>query len=129
MKNRKNYLKFRKKQFKWGLIGFHTGSVCSKCGQKTKYLFYKYDAVCCISCNEWLEEACSDPDCPFCSSRPETPYEAYYLEDIEAGSAEEKKRWRRDNYQHKTDGMIKHNKRKTVVTDWKDTGQDKRHRG
>lgn len=117
MKSRKNYLKFRKKQFKWNLIGCHSESVCTKCGQKTIYCIYRYDAECCISCNEWICEKCSDPDCPFCSIRPETPYEAYYLSDIESGSAGKKKLWRRENYQHKADGMKKHKKRKGIMKD------------
>lgn len=116
MKSRKNFLKFRKNQFKWDLIGWHFEAVCDKCGQKTIYQIYKYDAVCCISCNEWLEEACSDPNCPFCSGRPETPYEAYFLADTEVGSAGKKKRWRRENYQHKTDGMRRHEKRREFLS-------------
>ena len=40
-----------------------------------------------------------------------TPYEAYCLADTEAGSAGMKKRWRCDNYQHKTDGMRRHKRR------------------
>ena len=115
MKNRKNYLKARKKQFKWKTIGWPSESVCSKCGQKTIYHIYRYDAWCCISCNEWLDEICSDPNCPFCSRRPETPYEAYYLSDVEIGSAGEKKLWRRENYQHKTDGMRKHKKHRETI--------------
>ena len=92
------------------------GSVCNICGQNTKYLIHKYDALCCISCNEWLEKACSNPECPFCSGRPETPYEAYYLlSEAEIGSAGRKKRWRCDNYQHKTDGMRKHIKRRNEL--------------
>ncbi len=112
MKNRKNYLKFRKNQFKWKLIGCHSEAECTKCGQQTVYYIYKYDAECCISCNEWLEAGCQDPDCPFCSRRPQTPYEAYWLAETGAGSAGERKLWRRENYQHKTDGMRKHEKRK-----------------
>ena len=111
MKSRKRYLQHRKKQFKWEQIGWHSESVCARCGQKTIYHIYKYDAWCCASCNEWLDQACSDPNCPFCSRRPETPYEAYYLWDIEACSAGRKKLWRCENYQHKTDGMRKHKKK------------------
>ena len=114
MKSRRNYLKFRKNQFKWKQIGWHSESVCARCGQKSIYLIEKYDALCCISCNEWLEKTCSDPDCPFCSGRPETPHEAYFLEDMEVGSAGRKKLWRRENYQHKTDGMRKHEKRRAA---------------
>lgn len=52
--------------------------------------------------------------------RPETPYEAYYLLDMEIGSAGEKKRWRRENYQHKTDGMRRHRKRRDAIKDRKE---------
>lgn len=112
MKNRKNYLKARKKQFKWKLIGDFSNSKCPKCGQESILHFYKYDAWCCISCNEWLENICDDPNCPLCYGRPKTPYEAYYLIDIEVGSAGERKNWRRYNYQHKIDGMRKHQKKR-----------------
>ena len=108
MKSRKNYLKYRRKIFKWNLIGWHSDSECIQCGQKTIYQIYKYDAWCCISCNEWLDAPCSDPDCPFCSRRPQTPYEAYFLAEPEIAGAGERKLWRRMNYQHKTDGKRKH---------------------
>lgn len=108
MKSRKKYLKFRQKRFKWELIGWHSDSECPRCGQRMIFQIYKYDAWCCASCNEWLDSACSDPDCPFCSQRPQTPHEAYFMADTEAGSAARRKRWRQDNYQHKTDGMERH---------------------
>lgn len=96
------------------MFGWHSESVCEKCGKKTIYHIEKYDARCCMSCNEWLDEACSDSECPFCSRRPETPYEAYYLEDVEAESAGIRKRWRRENYQHKTDGRKRHQRRREL---------------
>lgn len=102
MKNRKNYLKARKKQFKWKFIGWNSDYECPKCGKKTILHIYQYDARCCTSCNEWLEDICSDPECPFCSKRPLTPYEAYYTIETDIGSAGRKKDWRRENYQHKT---------------------------
>lgn len=112
MKNRKKYLAARKKQFKWNLIGWHSDSECRKCGKKTIYQIYKYDSWCCVSCNEWHDDVCGDPDCPFCGKRPETPYEAYCSIDVEAGSAGWKKDWRRKNYQHKTEGMKKHKRKR-----------------
>ena len=116
MKNRKNYLKYRKNQFKWKLIGWHSESVCAKCGEQAVYHIYKYDAWCCVSCNEWFDKACSDPNCPFCSKRPETPYEAYLLlADAKMNDAGKRKRWRCDNYQHKTDGMRRHENRKKYL--------------
>ncbi|MDE7326969.1 MAG: hypothetical protein K2N63_11985 [Lachnospiraceae bacterium] len=115
MKSRKNYLRFRRNQFKWKLIGWHSDSICSKCGEKAIYQIDKYDAWCCASCNEWLDEVCGDPDCPYCGQRPKTPYEAYFMADMEAGSAGQNKRWRCDNYQHKTNGMIRYKKRREAI--------------
>lgn len=128
MKNRKNYLKSRKRKLKWERLGLHEPSVCGRCGQKAVYYIPRYDSFCCTACNEWLDKACSDPDCPFCGGRPGTPYEMYFLADTDAGSAEGKKRWRRDHYQHKTDGGIKHDTRRKAVAERQDAGQDKRHR-
>lgn len=109
MKNRKNYLKARKKRFKWSQLGYIAkDSVCPICANKPLIQLDQYDSWACIFCNIWLDEACGDPDCPYCSIRPQTPYEAYELADLEAGSAGRRKRWRCDNYQHKTDGMKKH---------------------
>lgn len=115
MKNIKNYLKARKHQFKWNFIGSYSEAECPICGKNTTLQIYKYDALCCISCNEWLEDACTDPDCPFCAKRPLTPYEAYYMIGMEAGSADRKKAWRQKNYQHKTNGMKKHKRKKELV--------------
>ena len=41
----------------------------SKCYSK------QYDAYYCESCNAWLEDACDDPTCEFCTARPKTPLE------------------------------------------------------
>ena len=115
MKNRKNYLKARKKRFKWDMVGWHSDIPCAKCGQKTKYHIYKYDAWCCTSCNEWLEKPCGDPNCPMCGKRPETPLEVFFITDTETGSAGRRKLWRCENYQHKTDGMRKHKRRREEI--------------
>lgn len=120
MKNRKNYLKARKKHFKWDRIGWHSDSICPKCGQESVYQIYKYDAWCCISCNEWLEAPCGDPACPFCSKRPLTPQEVYFMEDFEVESAGWRKDWRRRNYQHKTEGLRRHMKRKEQEREYHD---------
>jgi len=113
MKNRKNYLKARQKQFKWTQFGYRAIDYpCPNCGADTMIFFDQYDAWACMSCLEWAEPACGEPSCPFCRIRPKNPYEAYHLNDTEAMSAERKKRWRRDNYQHKTDGMHKHHTKK-----------------
>lgn len=108
MKNRKKYLKARKKQFRWQQIGMFSDKKCSKCGQNTLIQIYKHDAWACIACNEWHDEACNFPKCPFCSNRPQTPYEVYWSIDRELDSAIQKKNWRRLNYQHKKNGERKH---------------------
>lgn len=115
MKSRKNFLKFRKNQFKWKKIGWHSDSKCPKCVQKTIFQIYRYDAWCCTACNEWLEEPCADPGCPFCGKRPQTPYEAYFMEDTEAGSAGLRKRWRQSNYQHKADGRERNRRHRELI--------------
>ncbi|EOT27404.1 hypothetical protein C805_01512 [Eubacterium sp. 14-2] len=99
----------------WKLIGWHSDSECSLCGQKTIFHIYRYDSWCCTACNLWLDDTCDDPDCPFCSSRPPTPLEAYNIIDTEADSAIRKKDWRRKNYQHKMDGMWKHKKQRETI--------------
>lgn len=60
---------------------------CSNCGKQTIFMFHRYDASGCLSCNEWLDAACGDPECPYCGNRPATPCEALCLADTEAGSA------------------------------------------
>jgi hypothetical protein len=42
------------------------------CGSKKKYSD-QYDAYYCLSCNEWLESKCDDPDCEYCPTRPDKP--------------------------------------------------------
>ena len=34
-----------------------------------------YDSYYCESCNEWLENSCTDSNCKFCKQRPEKPNE------------------------------------------------------
>jgi hypothetical protein len=41
--------------------------------EQTKEYSEKYDAYYCVSCNEWLEDICTDRDCEFCKIRPLTP--------------------------------------------------------
>ncbi len=116
MKNRKIYLKSRRKKLKLNKIGYHYRSICEKCGQEEIYLIYEYDALCCLSCNEWLEKACSDPNCPFCSNRPDTPYEFLFdFLNSEFNNVGVKKLRRCENYQHKTNGMLKHKKRREDI--------------
>ncbi len=50
----------------------YTGSSCDKCGSVI-YYDDKYDTYFCQSCNEWLESKCDDPECEYCTKRPEKP--------------------------------------------------------
>lgn len=103
--NRRNKInKARKNQYKWKQIGMFSERKCEVCGKNTLIQIYKYDAWACTTCNVWVDKACADVDCPFCSNRPETPYEAYWKVDIETGNAGDRKHWRRLNYQHKKSG-------------------------
>jgi len=43
-----------------------------RCGSKKKHSD-QYDAYYCASCNEWLESKCDDPECEYCSIRPDQP--------------------------------------------------------
>jgi len=45
---------------------------CNRCGQKLE-LHPDYDAQFCRRCNRWIESRCLDPQCEFCSHRPERP--------------------------------------------------------
>lgn len=109
--NRKNYQKARKKAFEWKLVGEFFEEKCEVCGQSV-FMYDEFDSRCCIHCNVWLDKACGSPDCPYCSKRPETPYEAYFLKDMTIKSAGARKRWRKENYQHKTDGEMRHRRRR-----------------
>ena len=122
MKNRKNDLKARKKYFQWKQLGYIAkDSICPICGEKSLIEFDRYDAWACMSCLEWLDAACGDPKCPYCSMRPSTPYEAFDLYSSEAGRAGIKKRWRCDNYHHKTNGMARHETRRLQHSIWKES--------
>lgn len=48
---------------------------CPHCGG-VRVLNLDYDAYYCPKCNIWLEEACGDPNCLYCGSRPNKPSEA-----------------------------------------------------
>mgnify|MGYP006865367312 CR=1 FL=1 len=45
---------------------------CPKCFEELSYI-EQFDAECCMECDEWRESACSDPNCGYCSGRPEKP--------------------------------------------------------
>lgn len=58
---------------KWLAIGSYAGR-CRICSGHLIYVF-QYDAICCSVCNEWKEKKCGDPNCSYCSQRPDTPAE------------------------------------------------------
>ena len=45
---------------------------CPKCKGGKSYS-KTYDSYYCESCNEWLEDICTDRDCEFCKNRPFNP--------------------------------------------------------
>ena len=51
---------------------------CLRCGSKIK-LSDIFDAEFCDRCDEWLIDKCSDPNCEFCSQRPDKPSQAEKL--------------------------------------------------
>ena len=46
---------------------------CDTCGGRKIRIDY-CDAYCCLACNEWQEEKCSDPTCSYCKKRSEKPF-------------------------------------------------------
>jgi hypothetical protein len=55
--------------------GFIDDALCPKCSE-FRICSEEYDAYFCAACNEWLESACSDATCEFCSSRPNKPLDS-----------------------------------------------------
>ena len=45
---------------------------CPTCGKKV-VLNETFDAYVCYSCNKWLEDTCTDPECEFCRDCPDRP--------------------------------------------------------
>jgi NADH pyrophosphatase NudC (nudix superfamily) len=45
---------------------------CPDCGGEKQYSS-KVDTYYCELCNKWLEEKCTDPECHYCTTRPEKP--------------------------------------------------------
>lgn len=111
MKNKDRYYINRKSIAIWKRIGFFSDVPCPQCGQMGKIFIAEYDDWACIYCNEWFSEPCNDPKCPFCSKRPDTPYEVYWKAKETPLCAEYVKSWRRDNYSHKERGRLKHENR------------------
>jgi hypothetical protein len=57
------------------IAGFVDDKVCGACEAPRVY-HEAFDAFFCATCNCWLEEACSDPSCVFCTNRPVHPLAA-----------------------------------------------------
>lgn len=101
MTKRAKQLKAKEQKRKWSQIGmFSDDRSCPFCENTNIIQIYVHDAWACIDCDEWLEEACDDPKCPYCVNRPETPYEVFWNTDFQTGAGE-RKMWRRKNYEHK----------------------------
>ncbi|MDE5883871.1 MAG: hypothetical protein K2H29_02135 [Oscillospiraceae bacterium] len=102
-KNRKKYYFLRKlkKLETTGLIMKCTGH-CPYCEADSVFLINTYDAEGCFACNQWLEDACQDPTCPFCAHRPATPFGALFLlkERAELRIQQSRKDRLRLHYQH-----------------------------
>jgi hypothetical protein len=43
-----------------------------KCGSERQYS-NRYDAYYCELCNKWIDDKCTNPECEFCSKRPDKP--------------------------------------------------------
>jgi hypothetical protein len=56
--------------------GWQSDQNCPKCNELFIYS-EDYDAFFCGTCNEWLEAACSDPECDFCGTRPPFPMKQF----------------------------------------------------
>lgn len=110
MKSR--YLKhLRIQKRKWDRFGSWLGGKCPQCGEEKLFFYDKYDAICCVNCNVWFSKKCDVQHCPFCSSRPETPFEAFFYDEERNLMVKE---WHRNNYQHKTSGQKKHEHKRDV---------------
>ncbi|GDY07722.1 hypothetical protein LBMAG52_12080 [Planctomycetia bacterium] len=47
---------------------------CHLCGFDKTIYFDQHDAYACPACKQWLEGACSDPQCSYCPKRPAHPF-------------------------------------------------------
>ncbi|HEX2864997.1 MAG TPA: hypothetical protein VHN99_10550 [Deinococcales bacterium] len=56
---------------------------CPQCGGRA-FLCTTWDSAFCPRCRAWTEKACSDPDCEYCRTRPETPPLAVVHEALDA---------------------------------------------
>lgn len=106
MKNGKRYRQYKALIRKLSRYGTMLFSVCKNCNGNNTFYYDRFDAICCLFCDEWLEEACGDPSCLYCSKRPATPSEAFFSEEVKFDS------YRKDNlrikYQNRYFGKIKY---------------------
>lgn len=109
MKHGKKYKRYRRNMRRWNAYGSWLNDVCPDCDKKQVFFFYRYDAVCCVYCDSWIDKPCGDPDCPFCANRPDTPSEALFYQEECRGEGKE---YRRKNYQHKDSGAKRHQMQK-----------------
>ena len=126
MKNRKRFLHYQANVRKKLKYGMELSGECPWCGEASLFHYDRYDAKCCLSCDMWLDEACSDPRCPYCAARPGTPSEAFFLEDNKNPYQKERLR---QNYQHKNDGMLRHNRIREQNTERKEKEERSRNAG
>lgn len=114
MKNRKRYLRYKARLDKINKKGFWYGDSwqCPLCEGKI-FHYDKYDAECCLACDIWLYDVCDDRICPYCASRPSTPSEAIFLEEVRNRDIKD---WRRRHYQHRNDGMLHHARKRQLYT-------------
>lgn len=61
-----------------------TDYTCPVCSGNTIFLIDRFDTMCCVKCNAWIEPKCSDPNCSYCATRPDTPDTAIQLETEES---------------------------------------------
>lgn len=114
MRKKKRVLRYKAKLKRWSGYGAYLKSKCQICETESLFFYDRFDAVCCLNCDEWMDKACSNPDCPYCSRRPATPSEALFYDKERYDG---KKEWRRSNYQHKNNGRIRHIQRKELYKD------------
>ena len=124
MKKRTTFEDTLKKAESYGFIMKCSG-VCPFCDKKSVFLINYYDAKACLSCNHWLESACSDPECPYCANRPESPSGAFFLlkDRIHREKQLLQKDWLRKNYQHKYNGEAHHLKQRAFYQEMKNKGE------
>lgn len=109
MKHGERYRRYIRNMRKWNAFGTWLNYECPECDKKLTFFFDRYDAVCCVYCDNWIDESCGEPDCPFCANRLDTPSEALFYQKECRGM---RKEYRRKKYQHKASGARRHQLRK-----------------